>query len=211
MKHLLLVALVCALAVPAFATTTTLDPVADSPVIANIADSNFGSQAYGYWGYWSVGGMRTLVLYDCTALADEVVSAAEITFALYVNNEGSAQMQARKLEATWDEMVVTWNSQPAHDTTGAGLMLDQSWVSGLGPHTLALTAEALPIIQDWIDTPANNFGLILLKDPETGDVPRCYPWMKEQGGEAGVQLTLEHTTLVGIESASLGNIKAVFK
>ena len=120
-------------------------------------------------------------------------------------------MQARMVEATWAEMSVTWNTQPTHDTTGDGLMLDQPWVSGDGSHTLGLTAEALPIIQDWIDNSGNNYGLILLKDPESDNEPRCYPFMKEEYGEPGVQLTLEHDPPQGIESASLGEIKAVFK
>jgi len=211
MKHLLIVVLALYLFVPAFATTTTLDPIADTGIFENAGTTNYGGDDRGFWGFWNGGAQRSLNSWDCTSLEGEAVSAAEITFTLKQNNFGSGQMQARKVEATWDEMTVTWNTQPAHDTTGAGLMLDQSWVTGLGPHTLALTAEALPIIQDWIDNSANNFGLILLKDPETGDVPRCYPWMKEHPSYPGIQLTLEHTTIIGIESASRGNIKAIFK
>ncbi len=191
MKYLIIAVLALSLVVPVFAATTTLIPVADSAVFALSPGSNYGSNSTSYWGYYN-GGQRTLVRWDLTALAGETVAAAEVTFYLNQNNYGTGQMQGRVLEATWAEMSVTWTNQPPHDTTGPGLMLNQSWVSGTGSHTLDLTAEALPIIQDWIDTPGNNFGLILLKSPESGNVPRCYPRTREYSGTYSVRLVLDH-------------------
>jgi hypothetical protein len=190
-KYLIITVLALSLVVPVFAATTTFIPIADSAVFELSPGSNYGGNSTSYWGYYN-GGQRTLVEYDLSSIAGDIVVGAELTFYLNQNNTGSAQMQSRKLEATWAEMSVTWTNQPTHDTTGAGLMLDQPWVSGTGAHTLDLTAEALPIIQDWIDTPANNFGMILLKDPESGNVPRCYPRTKEYSGNYSVRLVLDH-------------------
>jgi hypothetical protein len=100
-------------------------------------------------------------------------------------------MWACKVLADWQEMSVTWATQPAHDDAEAtGRMLDIDWVSGLGPHTVDMTAVAVTVVQDWVDNPSTNYGLICKKDPETGDVPRCYPYMKEGSGGTGIRSSL---------------------
>ncbi len=191
----------------AIAAEVTLNPTADSPVFgrSGYENSNYGRQTYGYWGYW-YGGQRTLCQYDCTSITG-AVSSAQLIFRLMQNNYGTGKMWSCKLLGSWSETTVTWANQPNHDATTAGRLLDIDWVSGLGPHTVDCTSAAVTIIQGWVNSPSTNYGMILKKDPETGTVPRCYPYMRESG--TGVQLKVIYT--VGVEPASVGKVKALFK
>jgi hypothetical protein len=193
--------------VSAVAAEVTLNPVADSPIFgrSGYTTRNYGSQSYGFWGYW-YGGQRTLVRYDCTSVTGAVTSA-QLIVRFMQNNYGTGKMWSCKVNAAWVESTVTWANQPTHDSSTSGRLLDINWVSGLGPHTMNCTSAAVTIIQGWVNTPATNYGMILKKDPELGTVPRCYPYMRESA-YPGVQLKVVYT--VGVEPQSLGT-KALFK
>lgn len=188
------------------AAEETLKPVADSPLWEGAPNNNFGSNTYGYWG-WFNGCQRTLVKYDCSTISG-TVTAAKLNFLLMQNNYATGKMWACKVLETWSEMTVTYNTQPKHDDAEASRLLDADWVSGTGPHTVDCTTAAVAIIQDWINNPSTNYGILLKKNPESGVTPRCYPYMKESGRQ-GVNLVVIYT--VAVEPSSLGKIKTLFK
>lgn len=208
MKRVLifLVAAACAFPFVANAAEYTLNPIADSPVFALNPNQNYGSQTYGYWGYYNYP-FRTLIKYDCSTVSG-AVTKVELSFQLMQNNTGTGKMWACKLNGDWQEMTVTWATQPTHDDTTAGRLLDIDWVTGLGPHRVDCTAAAVNIVQGWINNPNTNYGLILKKDPESGNEPRCYPYMKESSYQP-VRLII--TTATPVEPYSLGKVKALFK
>jgi len=74
---------------------------------------------------------------------------------------------------------------------------------------LDLQRVAVTVVQSWIDTPATNYGLILKKDPETGNTPRCYPYMRESSN--GVQLIVTYTPNSTVTPDSLGKVKALYR
>ncbi len=189
------------------AAEEVLNPAADSPLWEGAATRNFGSATYGYWG-WYNGCQRTLVRYDCTKISGKV-TGAKLSFQFMRNDYGTGKMWACKVTETWVESVVTWNTQPKHDDAVASRLLDIDWVSGLGPHTKDCTAAAVAIIQGWVDTPATNYGVMLKKNPESGTVPRCYPYMKESSSQP-VRLIVTYTPSA-VAPASLGKIKTLFK
>ena len=193
----------------AVAADVTLNPVADAPVFAHPSylTRNMGSQTYGYWGFYNYP-FRTFVRYDCATVTGTVTSA-QLIFRLMQNNYGAGKMWACKVNAAWSETVITWSNQPAHDASTAGRLLDIDWVSGLGPHTKDLTSAAVTIIQGWVTTPATNYGLVLRKNPESGNVPRCYPYLRESA-YPGVQLKVIFTPSA-VAPESLGKVKALFK
>ncbi|MEE8638902.1 MAG: DNRLRE domain-containing protein [bacterium] len=208
MRYVLFLAILAMITSAAFvnAAEVTLNPAADAPIWAGAPTRNYGSSTYGYWGYFN-GNQRTLVKWDCSTVTG-AVSSAQLIFRMMQNNYGTGKMWACKVTATWAENTVTYNTQPTHDDAGASRLLDIDWVSGNGPHTVACTTAAVAIIQAWVSTPATNYGVLLKKNPESGTVPRCYPYMKESA-YPGVQLKVVFTTAVA--PASLGKIKTLFK
>ncbi len=188
------------------AAEVALKPAADSPIWEGSANSNYGSNTYGYWG-WYNGCQRTLVRYDCTSITG-AVSSAKLTFQLMQNNYGTGKMWACKVLESWAENTVTYTNQPKHDDAEASRLLDIDWVSSTGPNTVDCTTAAVAIIQGWVDSPSTNYGMLCKKNPESGTVPRCYPYMKES---SYTPITLTVTYTVGVEPASLGKVKSLFR
>lgn len=190
------------------AGTMVFDPVADSPLFELFGNTNYGDSHVGYWGFIMGHAQRTLILYDLSPLNGMTVVGAQLSWEYYENEtSGSANMWACKVTGgTWDEMSVTWETQPAYDDSPSGRILDIPWDTGSGVVTYNCTAEALPIIQAWVDNPSSNYGLLLRKDPESGDIPRCYPYMRDDITQQAVQLIVEYS-----ENALAGNTMASIK
>jgi hypothetical protein len=208
MRYMAFLAILAIMASAAFvnAAEVTLKPAADAPIWQGSPGSNYGSSTYGYWGYYN-GNQRTLVRWDCSTVTG-AVSSAKLMFQLMQNNYGTGKMWGCKVTGSWVESTVTYTTQPTHDDSTAGRLLDIDWVSGLGPHTVNCTAAAVAIIQAWVDTPATNYGVLFKKNPESGTVPRCYPYMKES---AYTPFSLVVTFTVPVEPTSLGKVKTLFK
>jgi hypothetical protein len=193
----------------AAAAELVLNPTGDAPVFAHPSyiNNNYGSQTYGYWGYYNYP-FRTFCQYDCTAISG-AVTKVELQFTLMQNNYDTGKMWACKVTGSWTESTVTWTNQPTHDDAAAtGRMLDIDWVSGNGPHRVACTTVANTIVQGWVNSPSTNYGLVLKKDPETGNTPRCYPYQRESGS-GGVRLIVTYT--VSVRPESIGKVKALFR
>jgi hypothetical protein len=208
MRKVLVLTILALAASAAFvnAAEVELKPAADSPIWEGSANSNYGSNTYGYWG-WYNGCQRTLVRYDCSSITG-AVSSAKLKFQLMQNNYGTGKMWACKVLESWAENTVTYTNQPKHDDAEASRLLDIDWVSSTGPNTVDCTTAAVAIIQGWVDSPSTNYGMLCKKNPESGTVPRCYPYMKES---SATPISLIVTYTVGVEPASLGKVKTLFR
>lgn len=191
----------------ATAAELTFNPTGDAPVFAHptYINRNMGTQTYGYWGFYNYP-FRTFCQYNVSSVAG-AVTKVELNFSLMQNNYATGKMWACKVTGSWSESTVTWSNQPTHDDSAAGRLLDIDWVSGNGPHRVTCTSAANTIVQGWVSSPSTNYGLVLKKNPETGNVPRCYPYMRETG--RGVQLIVTYT--VSVEPESVGKVKALFR
>lgn len=191
------------------AAELVLNPTGDAPVFAHPSylNTNMGTKTTGYWGFYNYP-FRTFVQYNCSAVSG-AVTKVELQFTLSRNDYATGKMWACKVNAAWAEATVTYANQPAHDAGTTGRILDIDWLSGLGPHRVTCTTTANSIVQGWVNTPATNYGLVLRKDPESGNTPRCYPYLRESSG-AGVQLIVTYTPSA-VAPESLGKVKALFK
>lgn len=192
----------------ATAAEVTLNPTGDAPVFAHptYINRNMGTQTYGYWGFYNYP-FRTFCQYNVSSVSG-TVTKVELNFRLMQNNYATGKMWACKVTGSWSESTVTWSNQPTHDAgASTGRMLDIDWVTGNGPHRVTCTSVANTVVQGWISSPSTNYGLVLKKDPETGNVPRCYPYMRESG--TGVQLIVTFTPSA-VTPESLGKVKALF-
>jgi hypothetical protein len=207
-KYFLIFCLVICSVSYIYADTAVLEPVADSPLFELQSGTNYGSQIYGYWGYYN-GGQRTLILYDLSGISG-IVTGAQLSWEYYLNTGSGADMWSCVVTGgSWDEYTATWNNQPAHDDSESGRLLDIPWDTSSGIVTYGCTAYAISIIQDWVDNPSTNYGMLLKKSPESGNLPRCYPYMRESAYQP-VQLIVEYVP-TALERRTFGQIKALFQ
>lgn len=126
-------------------------------------------------GYNTVGGNPTLshnyLQFDLTAIpaGSTVVSATlSLTHSSTVAHSASsdnAELLA-KVTQLWYENTVTWNNQPTYSTTDT-VLIGTTNVGDDKPNI-----NLLSFVQDWVNNPLNNFGMVMHLVDEPGTLGR---------------------------------------
>ena len=156
-------------------TTLTLQPDASAGKDAGVSSlgptSNNGLSDQINAIAWTSGGpftVRTLIDFDLSSLpADAVITSADLT--LYFNpdassiyqNQGANALWIERINSSWDETAVTWNTQPTVTTTNrvsipASTSVTQNYTMGI-----------TQLIKDIIANPASSYGLRMSLQTET--------------------------------------------
>ena len=118
-------------------------------------------------GIWNLNTTRSLLHFDLSSLGNNIrITRAELrlyyTYALYLQENEQLRLKVYPLTAPWDEETVTWNTQPPYDSqrligqTDVGIQVG-TWITwSLDPS----------VVQDWIQHPNRNYGIILISARE---------------------------------------------
>jgi len=97
----------------------------------------------------------------------------------FINASGGESHGVHLLERAWSEREVTW-AQAARDVPWAGPGATSSSDRGgqvvrispgeLGPYTFDLDAAGVARVQQWVDSPASNFGMVLVGEASNGSL-----------------------------------------
>jgi len=104
-----------------------------------------------------------------------------------------------RITESWDEATVV--NAIAHDT---GTAYGPINVTGVGWYDFDIPA----LVQDWVDETEDNYGIVFYGTGGTGYYMR---FCSKEYGSNEPYLEIDYDLPVGVESASLGNIKATFK
>ena len=110
--------------------------------------------------------------FDVRAIAPgSKVSSASITLRVTNATSGSTVYALHPLLKPWNEAQVTWrsaSSSAAWSAGGARSAPDRSSATigtllpkSTGKVTIALNASGVALVQRWVDTPSNNFGVVI--------------------------------------------------
>jgi hypothetical protein len=188
---LLLVAAV-ATADSAWGATATLAPVKDNTLYETAGgEMSNGAGVYVFAGRTLLFGLRRAVLsFDVAGAipAGATINSATLTLNVSQSNSGDHPAALHRLGADWGESTsdagspgglgapsapgdATWIHTffPSQLWSAAGGDFDATAsatipVGGLGPYTWGSTAAMVADVQGWLDTPAANFGWILIGD-----------------------------------------------
>ena len=153
--------------------TQTFFPDADAYVASgpNWRDNPRGKSGGLFVGYeagiWNLNKTRSLLHFDLSSLGNNIrITRAELrlyyTYALYLQENEQLRLKAYPLTAPWNEETVTWNTQPPYDSQHLMGQTDVStqvgtWITwNLDPN----------VVQDWIQHPNRNYGILLLSARE---------------------------------------------
>src|SRR5919107_1733957 len=157
--------------------TRSLTSSADTQIVENAPTKNYGAAtALGVNenDQSSIGKDKfALVKWDLSGIAPGTqISSASVT--LNVTNSSTETYQAYELNRPWVESAATWNvysSGEPWEVAGAKGPLDkEATVAGSitpsvkGKNTLTLPLE---VVQDWVDHPATNKGIIIANPSST--------------------------------------------
>jgi hypothetical protein len=167
------------------------------------SETNFGASEW-YQVIGLISNAAAFIEFDLSAIpAGSTIDLA--TIALWAEYQ-DGQIYFEPAAASWDEMTVTWNNQPA------ALMPSISWPISRGDPSgpcywgCTLTFDITGIVQYWIDH--SNFGLRI-----TADTPGL-GWMMASSDNLAKPrpaLTVSYTEGVGTEPYTWGGIKSLFR
>lgn len=139
---------------------------------AGVTNTNYGDDVeIGVDGDDNPGETIGLIRWDLSDIpAGSVIDGAALT--LYVNNPSAGQAyEFYAINRAWTENGATWNTTgtgTAWQTPGARGAADRgSAVLGamaptaVGTSTYQLNAAGIALVQQWLDDPASNFGLLI--------------------------------------------------
>jgi len=141
--------------------TITLTPVADAYILSSSASTNYGTATTLYVGSQTTSSTgRALFRFDLKAIpAGATVQSA--TFQAYLMQSSPSpallDVELKRIDALWQEMIVTWASQPGY--TGANN------VEGIDTTPGYYEWDVTSLVQTWVNGNPNN-GLALMSKNE---------------------------------------------
>jgi gliding motility-associated-like protein len=168
--------------------TQTFEPVANSYIQSSNATTNFGNRTTVSINGDFASEMRPLFKFDLSSIdTRSTVISANISLTTAVDFTPDFlstpfPTTIYSLTKAWVEGEVTWNKYttastwtgPGGDFTVAGgdpvipSAFADNGVTVVPAGTIVVSPEIKTLIQPWIITPANNFGLIMLGDNNSG-------------------------------------------
>lgn len=153
--------------------TQTFFPDADAYVASgpDWRDNPRGQSGALFVGYeagtWNLNKTRSLLHFDLSSLGNDIrIIRAELrlyyTFALVLTRNERLRIKVYPLTSQWSEKTVTWSSQPLYDSQHLVGQADVgtqvgTWITwNLDPN----------VVQDWIQHPNKNYGIILVSAQE---------------------------------------------
>ena len=118
-----------------------------------------GNPDYGVLLRWDLAGIPQGATVLSASIAIEVINTSPDTYEAF-----GLVRPWTETEADWTRATVSnnWATAGASGTADRnGTIVARVYAPSLGPTTVPLNADGLALIQNWIDRPQDNFGLIL--------------------------------------------------
>lgn len=147
--------------------TCTLTAVADSYVDSTLATTNFGTSGVLNVNPSSVGTERVFARFDLTTCspaipADAIVQTAQVRLTVASLVLATRTIDLRRAVASWTEVGVTWNTQPA----AAGSVTGSASVTAGQAAGTVITWTATSDVQSFVTGAATDFGFRLSDSAE---------------------------------------------
>jgi hypothetical protein len=200
---------------PASGGTLTFTPAADTYLREDQTGRNYGSCATLGVDLETTRRLRSLLKFDLTSIpaGATITSVSLMMQATAVQNNTAFTIDAHSISSDWNEGTLcdangnsNWNNRNASAWTTAGgdysgTILSSVAVSTTGSYTWPSGANFISAVQGWVNTPANNNGLLLKFNTEGGG-NQAKTFSSSTGTSAPV-LTVTYTT-----SNGMGNVAA---
>ncbi len=183
-----------------------IEPLQDVFVAEDLPGTNFssGTPSCGTCGSMvmvmsaSNGGTlerQTLLKYDLTQLPQSATQKLTIVSAdlhiqylggVAVNTDDDVMLSAYRCAQNWNESGVTWNNKPGRLGGAIG------WVTARGRQFDCYLPLGESVVQEWLDSPGINFGIILAGTGGNG-IDSCKSMPSEEYNGKGITLDVTYT------------------
>ncbi|MBN1641758.1 MAG: DNRLRE domain-containing protein [Anaerolineae bacterium] len=187
-----------------------LYPYGDATVLSARGSTNFGSTTDMWVGYdhcYDLGKARSLIRFDLSDVpAGYPLSKATLRLYLYDGCDMSNRSHAVKvyrIKSSWSSGSVTWNNQPAHDTSKVWASTNvPSWTPGW--YSWDITA----LVKAWLSGQYPNYGVVLRASEasDTSSASKFFYTMNKSGTTYDPRLVFTWTGLSGTGEAIVGEV-----
>ena len=180
------------------------------PGQGHLADTNYGNYTRLSATAWTHSGSntfwRTLLYFDLSDIpAKSTIHSA--TLYLYSNPsitspnaaDGNSQLSGsnafyiERITEPWDEMMVTWNNQPATTTSGRVY---------IGPSTSPTENRQISLtnmVRDWVNSPISNNGVKMTLENELRYRSRNYVSTNHSNSSLHPRLVVSYTPVLSLD------------
>ena len=193
----------------AFAAELVLQPGAEGKdAMVNIMQPsvNFGNYRYLMVNFGPATEVRGLVEFEgLSAISGATVNTAYLDLWIDTANSTDYDFGVYRVTASWEESVVTWNNQPAHDATP----YDKIKVSGAigGPYTW----DVKTLVQEWASKTYPDYGLMVKRVDM--QYPSNWPYFcssDNTNSEYHPRLRVDYVP-PAVSPTSMGKVKTLFR
>ncbi len=173
--------------------TTVLQPGSDG-IDAHVDDLNSGTVDVNYpivnAGYNTVGGTPTLshnfMQFDLSAVpAGATVVSATLSLyhsTVYSHSTSTSNEELlAKVTQAWNENTITWNTQPTFSAT------DTIHIGNTTIGDDKTSINLAPFVQDWVNTPAANYGMVMHLVDEPGSLGRFQTYGSSDAADSTIR------------------------
>ncbi len=164
--------------------------------------TNYGTYAQLMVNYGSARAVRGIVDFEGLSAIPKgsTVNSAVIELYSWANSPND-YFGIYRVTAAWEEMVVTWDNQPAHYAT--------AYAKVLVPSSGTYQWDVKTLVAEWVAGTYPNYGFILKRDNEEGG---SWPYFcsSDHATYAHPKITVDYT-LSAIAPTSFGKVKALYR
>lgn len=196
------------LAASAFGATLVLQPDPDTGK-DSMLDSWYPTRNWGASSLLMVNygrGKKVRGIVEFTGLsaipANSKVNSAKLELWKQQSNNPNDNFGIYRVTASWQEMLVRWDTQPAHNSTAYAKTLVQGgkWYEW----------DIKTLVQEWVNRTYPNYGFKLIRDDEGGDYWPLFVSSDFRTSDYRPKLTVDYSP-TGVMPTSMGKLKALFQ
>ncbi|MBK9461013.1 MAG: tandem-95 repeat protein [Sphingobacteriales bacterium] len=149
--------------------STTLTIADDSYIQKDKATTNYGNVNKFVVGEKDNNIRRSLIRFDLSTIpSGAIITSAQLKLNRITGTKAQV-IDVHALTESWTESLVTWNKKDAANWTTAGGSYNPTAAASvnMGTTTGFKYWGITSLVQSWVNTPANNFGVLLKRQAET--------------------------------------------
>jgi len=153
---------ICVITSSVLANISYWEPDADAEVLESEPTSERGaSECLSVQYNYIEEEERSFIHFDLSDVSPGTyIESGILYFRLWWTMFNSGILTVCKVEDDWEEYAITWNNQPEYDPDK---ILYQDWIPQWQEY-MSIELDG-SIIQEWVDDPLDNYGMVLVADP----------------------------------------------
>lgn len=165
--------------------------------------NNYGSSSQLMVNYGTGRAVRGIVEFEGLSAIPKGSTVNSAVIELYSRaNSPRDYFGIYRVTASWAEMSVTWNNQPAHYAT--------AYAKVLVPTTGTYKWDVKALVAEWVAGTYVNYGFILKRDNEEGGSWPYFCSSDHSTASYRPKITVDYSG-TGIRPTSFGKVKALYR